>query len=205
MKLHKVCAVLCLLAAPAAPSLSADSSTEPHGVYAQSMNDGADGSERCSISLVDGFRRLALFKVTLSIENEKTAYVEAWGRIIISDKERTNPSAGSYFPVSNVSVGALFNLPTGPEDGTITPVPESQGVRYRTTMGSALNAMRQLRAGLPVTVAIEFDGNKKAQSDVSIGMMAPAEAMFFQDCVERIDMASEVGTSVAKPARAEGR
>jgi hypothetical protein len=99
----------------------------------------------------------------------------------------------------------LFNLPTGPEDGTITPVPESQGVRYRTTMGSALNAMRQLRAGLPVTVAIEFEGNKKAQSDVSIGMMAPAEAMFFQDCVERIDMASEVGTSVAKPARAEGR
>jgi hypothetical protein len=106
--------------------------------------------------------------------------------------------------VSNVSVGALFNLPTGPEDGTITPVPESQGVRYRTTMGSALNAMRQLRAGLPVTVAIEFDGNKRAQSDVSIGMMAPAEAMFFQDCVERIDTAWEAAKSVAKPAKAAG-
>lgn len=169
---------------------------ESHGIYVKSEDDGAEGSRRCSISLVDGFERLAMFKVTLSIENQNTAYVEAWGREMIDKHDGSEPKLGGYFPVNDVSVGALFNVPTMPKDGNIVPVPETQGVRYKTSMHGALNAMRQLRASLPVTVAIRFNGNSYAQSDVEIGLMFPEDQQFFQECVERVERTAAAANSV---------
>jgi hypothetical protein len=74
-----------------------------------------------------------------------------------------------------------------PEDGNIVTVPETQGVRYKSSMRTTLNAMRQLRAELPVTVVIRFDGNKHAQSDVTIGLIFPEHRQHFQNCFDQIE------------------
>jgi hypothetical protein len=169
---------------------------DAHGIYVKSEDDGAEGSRRCSISLVDGFERLALFKVTLSIENQNTAYVEAWGREMIDKHDGSEPQLGIYFPVNDVTVGALFNVPTMPSDGNIVQVSETRGVRYKTSMHGALNAMQQLRAMHPVTVVIRFDGNQTAQSDVKIELISPEDRQFFEECFERVERTATAANSV---------
>ena len=81
---------LLLAAAHAAPSLSADSNTELHGAYAHSVNDGAEGSKRCSLSLVDDFTRLALFNVALSTASSASRMQ----RNLLHGSEQPNTSSG---------------------------------------------------------------------------------------------------------------